>query len=279
MTLTLIIWAALAGFLGALVGLGGGIILTPVLTIIFGIDIKYAIGASIIAVIATSSGSTTQFVKDKIANLRVGIFLEMFTSFGAVIGALMMGILPANILYIFFSLVLLNSFFGMLKKSGLIRQKKRKKIIENDTLAKKYKLDGSYFDKAEGVEKKYKVEKTKQGALVMLGAGFASGMLGIGSGAFKVVALDNYMKLPIKVSTATSNFMMGVTASASSLIYFFNGMINANIASQVAIGVLIGSKIGAICVQKIKGRYIRLIFLPILLFTIINMFLKGVGIL
>ena len=272
--------AVLAGFLGSLVGLGGGIIITPALTILFGIDIKYAIGASIIAVIATSSGSAIAFVKDHVSNMRVGMLLEVFTTAGGVVGALMAGIFSSKLLYIFFSLILLNSFYGMLKKTGLITKvKKEEEKVENDKYADRYKLNSTYYDKATGKTVAYNVTNVPQGSLVMFGAGFASGLLGIGSGAFKVVALDSYMKLPIKVSTATSNFMMGVTATASALIYFFNGTINPVVAAPIAIGTLIGSRTGAKVMQRLDAKYIRYIFLPILLFTIVNMFLKGVGVL
>ena len=272
--------AVLAGFLGSLVGLGGGIIITPALTILFGIDIKYAIGASIVAVIATSSGSAIAFVKDHISNMRIGMLLEVFTTAGGVVGALMTGIFSSKLLYIFFSLILLNSFYGMLKKTGLITKlKKEEEKVVNDKYADRYKLNSTYYDKATGKTIAYNVTNVPQGSLVMFGAGFASGLLGIGSGAFKVVALDSYMKLPIKVSTATSNFMMGVTATASALIYFFNGTINPAIAAPIAIGTLIGSRTGAKVMQRLDAKYIRYIFLPILLFTIVNMFLKGVGVL
>ena len=272
--------AVLAGFLGSLVGLGGGIIITPALTILFGFDIKYAIGASIVAVIATSSGSAIAFVKDHISNMRVGMLLEVFTTAGGVVGALMAGVFSSKLLYIFFSLILLNSFYGMLKKTGLITKvKKEEEKVENDKYAEKYKLNSSYYDKAINKTIDYNVTNVPQGSLVMFGAGFASGLLGIGSGAFKVVALDTYMKLPIKVSTATSNFMMGVTATASALIYFFNGTINPAVAAPIALGTLIGSRTGAKVMQRLDAKYIRYIFLPILLFTIINMFLKGLGVL
>ena len=272
--------AVFAGFLGSLVGLGGGIIITPALTILFGFDIKYAIGASIVAVIATSSGSAIAFVKDHVSNMRVGMLLEVFTTAGGVVGALMAGVFSSKLLYIFFSLILLNSFYGMLKKTGLItKTKKEEEVVENDKYADKYKLNSSYYDKATGETVEYNVTNVPQGSLVMFGAGFASGLLGIGSGAFKVVALDTYMKLPIKVSTATSNFMMGVTATASALIYFFNGTINPAVAAPIAIGTLIGSRTGAKVMQRLDAKYIRYIFLPILLFTIINMLLKGLGVL
>ena len=272
--------AILAGFLGSLVGIGGGMIITPALTILFGIDIKYAIGASIIAVIATSSGSAIAFVRDHVSNMRVGMLLEIFTTAGGIVGALMAGVFSSKLLYIFFSLILLNSFYGMLKKTGLISKKKiKEEVVKNDKYADKYRLNSAYYDKATGQMVEYNVDNVPQGSLVMFGAGFASGLLGIGSGAFKVIALDNYMKLPIKASTATSNFMMGVTATASALIYFFNGTINPMIAAPIAVGTLIGSRTGAKVMQHLESKYIRYIFLPILLFTIVNMFLKGVGVL
>ena len=278
--LQFIVIAILAGFLGSLVGIGGGMIITPALTILFGIDIKYAIGASIVAVIATSSGSAIAFVRDHVSNMRVGMLLEIFTTAGGIVGALMAGIFSSKVLYIFFSLILLNSFFGMLKKTGLITKKKiKEEVVKNDKYADKYQLNSSYYDKAAGKVVEYNVDNVPQGSLVMFGAGFASGLLGIGSGAFKVIALDNYMKLPIKASTATSNFMMGVTATASALIYFFNGTINPMVAAPIAVGTLIGSRKGAKVMQHLEAKYIRYIFLPILLFTIINMFLKGVGVL
>ena len=208
------------------------------------------------------------------------MLLEVFTTAGGVVGALMAGVFSSKLLYIFFSLILLNSFYGMLKKTGLITKvKKEEEIVKNDKYAEKYKLNSSYYDKAIDKTIDYNVTNVPQGSLVMFGAGFASGLLGIGSGAFKVVALDTYMKLPIKVSTATSNFMMGVTATASALIYFFNGTINPAVAAPIAIGTLIGSRTGAKVMQRLDAKYIRYIFLPILLFTIINMFLKGLGVL
>ena len=219
-------------------------------------------------------------MKDHVSNMRVGMLLEVFTTAGGVVGALMAGIFSSKLLYIFFSLILLNSFYGMLKKTGLITKvKKEEEKVENDKYADRYKLNSTYYDKATGKTVAYNVTNVPQGSLVMFGAGFASGLLGIGSGAFKVVALDSYMKLPIKVSTATSNFMMGVTATASALIYFFNGTINPAIAAPIAIGTLIGSRTGAKVMQRLDAKYIRYIFLPILLFTIVNMFLKGVGVL
>lgn len=273
----LIIICMIAGLIGSLVGLGGGLIITPVLTTFFDVDIKYAIGASILAVIATSSGASVSYLKDKITNVKVGLFLEIFTTVGALLGALLAGIFSSQVLYILFSLILINSFYGMLKKAGLIKKTSSESKVEKDVLAQKLGFASSYYDKAEKKNISYDVYNVKKGSAVMFGAGLASGLLGIGSGAFKITALDGYMKLPIKVSTATSNFMMGVTASASALIYFFNGTINPYIAAPVAFGTLFGSIIGSQVMQYLNSKYLRYIMLPILLLTIINMLMKGLG--
>lgn len=273
----LIVICMIAGLIGSLVGLGGGLIITPVLTTFFDVDIKYAIGASILAVIATSSGASVSYLKDKITNVKVGLFLEIFTTVGALLGALLAGIFSSQVLYILFSLILINSFYGMLKKVGLIKKTSSDSKVEKDILAEKLDFPSSYYDKAEKKNIAYNVYNVKQGAAVMFGAGLASGLLGIGSGAFKIMALDGYMKLPIKVSTATSNFMMGVTASASALIYFFYGTINPYIAAPVALGTLFGSIIGSQVMQYLNSKYLRYIMLPILLLTIINMLMKGLG--
>lgn len=156
--------AILAGFLGSLVGIGGGMIITPALTILFGIDIKYAIGASIIAVIATSSGSAIAFVRDHVSNMRVGMLLEIFTTAGGIVGALMAGVFSSKLLYIFFSLILLNSFYGMLKKTGLISKKKiKEEVVKNDKYADKYRLNSAYYDKATGQMVEYNVDNVPQG--------------------------------------------------------------------------------------------------------------------
>lgn len=274
----LIVICAIAGLIGSLVGLGGGLIITPVLTTLFNVDIKYAIGASILAVIATSSGASISYLKDKVTNVKVGLFLEIFTTVGGLLGALLAGIFSSQVLYILFSIILMNSFYGMLKKSGLIKVKKDDEKVENkDRYAEKLSFASSYYDKAEKKTISYEVYNVKQGSAVMFGAGLASGLLGIGSGAFKIMALDGYMKLPIKVSTATSNFMMGVTASASALVYYFNGTINPYIAAPVALGTLVGAMIGSRIMQRINSKYLRYIMLPILFLTIVNMIMKGLG--
>lgn len=263
----------IAGILGAILGLGGGIIVTPALTILFNIDIKYAIGASLISVICTSSGSAIAYLKDKITNVRIGMFLEVATTIGAITGAFLGGLFNSSILFLIFGVFLLYSAINMLKKHNTeIPQN-----ITTDPLAEKLNLNGSYYDKALNKNINYSVDGVKGAFGVMYGAGIASGLLGIGSGSFKVMAMDTFMKLPLKVSSATSNFMMGVTAAASAGIYFSKGHIDPKIAAPVALGVLIGSTIGTRIMQKLKSKTIRKIFIPILCYISIQMILKGLG--
>lgn len=266
----------LAGILGAILGLGGGIIVTPFLTLALGIDIKYAIGASVISVIATSSGASIAYLKDDLLNLRVAMFLEIATTLGAIVGALLTGLFAPNILYMFFGSLLVFSAYNMVKK--LIGRKKE--TIFQDTVSpvvEKLQLNSAYYDKQEKRMISYQLTNLTGGFSMMFGAGIASGLLGIGSGAFKVLAMDTIMKMPLKPSSATSNLMMGVTAAASAMIYLFNGSIQPMIAAPLAIGVLIGSTIGTRIMQYLKTRTIRIIFVPILLYLGIQMIIKGFG--
>lgn len=266
--------ALIAGIFGAVMGLGGGMIVTPALTMLFGVDIKYAIGASVIAVIATSSGSAAAYTRDKITNIRAGMFLETATTTGAVAGALLVGMISPEVLHIIFGILLLYSAIMMIKKKNV----EIPKNIEMSKTAERFKLGGKYYDKALKKEVEYNVDNVYGGLSIMFGAGILSGMLGIGSGAFKVMAMDLFMKLPMKVSSATSNFMMGVTAAASAGIYFFRGNIDPKIAGPVAVGVLIGSTIGARIMQKMKSTTIRKLFIPVLMYIAVTMVLKGLGI-
>lgn len=265
-----------AGTLGAILGIGGGMIITPFITIVMGIDIKYAIGASIIAVIATSSGASVAYLKDDMLNLRVAMFLELATTIGAIIGALMTGIAPAGVLYVVFGGFLVFSCWNMIQK--LFGQKKDTIQQDNDRISQKLKLGGQYYDKIEQKEITYGVKNVPAGFAMMGGAGFASGLLGIGSGVFKVTAMDTIMKMPLKPSSATSNLMMGVTAAASATVYFLNGSIDPAIAAPLALGVLGGATIGARLMVKMKPRMIRIIFIPVLAFMGIQMILKGFGV-
>lgn len=265
-----------AGIMGAILGIGGGMIVTPIVTLAMGLDIKYAIGASIVAVIATSSGSTIAFLKDDVLNLRVAMFLEIATTIGAIIGALLTGAFDPTILYVLFGSLLVFSSWNMYRK--MRAGKEVLKRVHPDKWAKKLNLNSSYYDKNLKKQVDYQVENIPGGFLIMLGAGLASGMLGIGSGAFKVMAMDGAMKMPLKPSSATSNLMMGVTAAASATVYFFNGSIRPDIAVPLALGILVGSTFGSRIMQILPSKAIRIIFIPILLYLGLQMILKGFGV-
>lgn len=265
-----------AGIMGSILGIGGGMIVTPIVTLAMGLDIKYAIGASIIAVIATSSGSTIAFLKDDVLNLRVAMFLEIATTIGAIIGALLTGAFEPMILYILFGSLLVFSSWNMYRKMRSGQEVLQQ--VHADKWAEKFNLNSSYYDKNTKQQVDYQVENVPGGFLIMLGAGLASGMLGIGSGAFKVMAMDGAMKMPLKPSSATSNLMMGVTAAASATVYFFNGSIRPDLAVSLALGILGGSTIGTRIMQILPSKIIRLIFIPILLYLGLQMILKGFGV-
>ncbi len=265
-----------AGIMGSILGIGGGMIVTPIVTLAMGLDIKYAIAASIIAVIATSSGSTIAFLKDDVLNLRVAMFLEIATTIGAIIGALLTGAFEPMILYILFGSLLVFSSWNMYRKMRSGQEVLQQ--VHADKWAEKFNLNSSYYDKNTKQQVDYQVENVPGGFLIMLGAGLASGMLGIGSGAFKVMAMDGAMKMPLKPSSATSNLMMGVTAAASATVYFFNGSIRPDLAVPLALGILGGSTIGTRIMQILPSKLIRLIFIPILLYLGLQMILKGFGV-
>jgi len=266
----------LAGVFGAILGIGGGMIITPILTLGLGLDIKYAIGASIIAVIATSSGATIAYLKDDMLNLRVAMFLEIATTVGAVIGAILTGIVHPTFLYFLFGALLVFTTYNMIRK--LMAKNETTSAVTADKLATKLNLNGTYYDKALKEQVDYQVQNVPGGFSMMFGAGLASGLLGIGSGAFKVLAMDSIMHMPLKPSSATSNLMMGVTAAASAMVYFFNGSIKAGIAAPLAIGILIGALIGTRIMQHLKPRLIRMIFVPVMLYLGIQMIMKGFGV-
>jgi uncharacterized membrane protein YfcA len=270
--LIILLIAVAAGFLGALLGLGGGIIVTPALTLLFGIDIKYAIGASIISVIATSSGSAIAYLKDRLTNVRVGMFLEIGTTLGAITGAFLSAVINPKYLYIIFGLLMLYSGVMMLTK---LRGKPKKDVTQN-AMAEKLRLNGEYFDKNTGETIPYRVTGVFGGLGMMYAAGTLSGLLGIGSGALKVMGMDLIMNLPLKVSSATSNFMIGVTAAASAGVYFLRGNMDPAIAAPVALGVLLGATLGTRVMQRASSKLLRLVFVPVLAFVSIQMIVKGV---
>lgn len=260
--------SALAGFLGSILGLGGGIIIVPALTLLFSIDIRYAIAASLISIVATSSGAAASYLKDHLTNLRLAVFLEVGTVVGAVFGFLLASYIDSKMLYIIFALFL---FF-----SALMMFRKRAEHISftNHPWAEKLSLDSAYpNEKGELVS--YKVANVPFALVVMFAAGILSALLGIGSGIFKVLAMDGAMKLPIKVSSATSNFMIGVTAAGSALAYFLRGDVKAEIAAPVALGIILGSYAGAKAMPKIPALRIRQIFVCVLAIVSIQMLLKG----
>lgn len=270
-TLLAFVISAAAGVLGSLLGLGGGIIVIPVLTLLFKIDIRYAIGASIVSVIATSSGAAAAYVRERMTNLRVAMVLEVATVSGALSGAFLAGKIKGRWLYIIFGLVMGYSAVMMFRKRNQIAAEEFVPAPWADYL----RLHGSYYDEALKREIDYRVARTRVGLALMYGAGVVSGLLGIGSGALKVPAMDLAMRLPIKVSTATSNFMIGVTAAASAGVYFMRGDIDPFVAAPVAAGVVVGATIGSRLLSVLQSRLIRIVFVTVLLWVSLQMLIKG----
>jgi uncharacterized membrane protein YfcA len=253
LTALIFVGSVLAGFLGALTGLGGGVVIVPLLTVVFGVEIKYAIGAALVSVIATSSGSAAAYVREGYSNVRVGMFLEIATTIGALTGAAVAVYFRASMIAIIFGVVLLYSAYLS------FRQKEHEtESVEADRIAGWLRTDGSY-PTANGMTS-YHVKNVPGGLGLMYVAGVLSGLLGIGSGAVKVLAMDQVMKLPFKVSTTTSNFMIGVTAAASAGIYLSRGYIDPGLAMPVMLGVLSGSLIGARILAGAKVRVLRVVF-------------------
>lgn len=261
-----------AGFLGSLLGLGGGLIVVPALTILLHVDIRLAIGASIVSVIATSSGAAAAFVRDRLANIRLAMFLELGTATGAVTGAYLAGIVHPRVLFILFGLIIGYSALAMLRG-----RKTEDKEVEVGPWARVLRLRSSYYDDAAGEHVEYQPVRARIGLALMYIAGTVSGLLGIGSGALKVPAMDLAMDLPIKVSTATSNFMIGVTAAASAGVYFSRGQIDPFIAAPVAAGVLGGAYVGAHTLGRIGSRAVRAAFVVVLVVVAAQMLWKGMA--
>ncbi len=259
-----------AGVLGSMLGIGGGILLVPFLTLGMGVELRYAVGASIISVIATSSGAAAAYVRDRLTNLRLAMFLEVATTAGALTGAIVAGHLQSRWLFFIFGGVLAWSALAMLQRmrdgSG--------PELPPDAWADRLRLHGSYTDDA-GELVEYRVTRPWHGLGLMYAAGTVSGLLGIGSGALKVPAMDLAMRVPLKVSTATSNFMIGVTAAASAGVYFARGDIDPFIAGPVCAGVVIGSIVGARYLRKVRSSSLRLMFVVLLLCVSFEMIRKG----
>ncbi|MDG6899568.1 MAG: sulfite exporter TauE/SafE family protein [Nitrososphaerota archaeon] len=262
-----------AGVIGSLAGLGGGVVVIPMLTIGLGVNIHYAIGASIVSVIATSSGAAATYVKDKMTNLRVGMFLELATTTGAIIGALIAAYVSSIALELVFGVILLASLIPLVRKIG----EDIPVTPELVGLSKKLKLTGSYVE-TDGSTVNYNATRPAEGLAGMVVAGLISGLLGIGSGTFKVLSMDLAMKLPMKVSTTTSNFMIGVTAAASAGIYFVRGDVDPVIVAPVALGILIGASLGAKALPRAKNPTVRKIFAIVLAIAGAEMVLRALGI-
>jgi uncharacterized membrane protein YfcA len=258
----------LAGLLGSLTGLGGGVVIVPMLTLLFGIDFHYAVGASLVSVIATSSAAAAAYVREGFTNIRIGMFLEVATTIGAVSGAALAGLLPTSLLAVVLGMVLLYSAF-------LASQRSEEHLVATpDPLAGRLRLDGSY-PSLRG-EREYHVQHVRLGFGLMLGAGALSGLLGIGSGALKVLAMDHVMCLPFKVSTTTSNFMIGVTAAASAGIYLARGYVDPGIAMPVVLGVLVGSTIGTRVLARTASAPLRALFAVVIGLLAVEMIVNGI---
>jgi len=265
--------SAFAGFVGALVGLGGGVFIVPILTLVFHVPFTAAIGASIVSVIATSSGAAAAYVKDRLTNLRVGMFLEVATTMGAICGALLSTLLDPTILFIVFGVVLLISALPLVMRLG----EELPSGVANHKWAEKLHLPGTYPDRRTRQDVSYHVAHIRWGFSMMYVAGLISGLLGIGSGTFKVLAMDTAMRLPMKVSTTTSNFMIGVTAAASAGIFFQRGDIDPAIAAPVALGVLLGATLGAKTITRVSNVWLKKLFVPVILLVALNMLARGLG--
>ena len=258
-----------AGLLGALTGLGGGIVVVPMLTLLFHVDLRYAIGASLVSVIATSSGAAAAYVREGYTNVRIGILLEVGTTIGALIGAALSGIIPTSALAVLFGIVLLYSAYRTFQG-----QSEHATTAPPHPWAVRLRLNGDY-PTPEG-KRSYTVQRVPSGLTIMFLAGVLSALLGIGSGVVKVLAMDRAMQLPFKVSTTTSNFMIGVTAAASAGVYLHRGWIDPAIAFPVMLGVLAGALLGARILGGARTKSLRLLFTVVVVVLASQMLYKGI---
>jgi uncharacterized membrane protein YfcA len=258
-----------AGLLGALTGLGGGIVVVPMLTLVFHVDFRYAVGASIVSVIATSSGAAAAYVREGYTNVRVGMLLEVATTIGALSGAALALVIRPSFLYILFGGVLAFTAYRSLKPVA-----EHQLLTEPDRWAARFRLDSTYPTNA-GLQP-YSVQNVPAGFAIMLVAGTLSALLGIGSGIVKVLAMDQMMRLPFKVSTTTSNFMIGVTAAAGAGVYLHQGYIEPSIAFPVMLGVLAGALLGARMLTRVQARGLRQLFTVVVVVMAVEMLYKGV---
>jgi uncharacterized protein len=260
-----------ASALGGMLGMASGIFIVPILTMFGRVDIRTAIGASIVSVIACSCGSAAPFLKGRLTNIRLAIVLETATTLGALTGVLLAGLIPVPYLFFLFAVILLLSAQQMLARRG------DPAIVSTGPSAAGW-LDSSYPDRALGHDVAYRVQRVPMGMSLMYGAGLVSALLGIGSGVLKIPAMDTALRLPIKVSSATSNFMIGVTAAASAGAYFVRGDIVAPVAGPVALGSVVGAILGARILMAVSNDRIRLMFVAVLVILAVQMLLEAFGI-
>ncbi len=272
-TLSIFLLAILAGILGSMLGLGGGIIIVPALTLLFGVEIHTAVAASVVSVIATSTGSSLRYLREGLTNTRVAMLLQVGTTVGAISGALLAGLLDPRWIYLLFGVLMAYSSYAMFQA----RKTELPKGVTPDAVSRRLQLKGAYYDQALGQVVDYEVTRALPGLSLMYLSGALSALLGIGGGAFKVLAMDQIMHMPIKVSTATSTYMIGVTAAASSIVYLLQGAVAPEIAGPVALGVLVGATIGTRLMVRLRGATLRKLFVPVLLVIAVQMFMKGVG--
>lgn len=274
-TLLVALGSIFAGLLGSLVGVGGGVIVVPMLSLFLGVDIRAAIAASIIAIVATSNGAASGYVRQRLTNLRLAMLLETATAAGALCGAFAAVYVPGRGLHLLFSLVLLWTAWNM------SRPKPQDSAVPaanlpDDPWARKLRLDGAYYDKALQSEVAYRVGRTKLGLAVSYAAGILSGLLGIGGGVLKVPVMHLAMGIPIKACTATSNFMIGVTAAAGAAVYFARGDVLPFVAAPVAVGIILGAKIGSRLLGRLKSDWVRIAFVAVMVLSAAQMAWKGV---
>lgn len=274
-TLWLFVAAFGASALGGVLGMASGIFIVPMLTVLFGVDIHVAIGASIVSVIACSCGSAAPFLKGRLTNIRLAIVLETATTLGALTGVVLIGIVSTSVLYGLFAVILALSAKQMLAR--------RREVVDvgaphEKSWATMLRLHSSFPDQASGREVPYQVGRVPVGMLLMYGAGLISALLGIGSGVLKIPAMDSALRLPIKVSSATSNFMIGVTAAASAGAYFVRKDIDIGIAGPIALGSVVGAIVGARLLMGLPADKLRVFFVVVLALLAVQMLLSALGV-
>lgn len=270
--------ALVAGFAGSMLGVGGGIFLVPFLTLVLGLDVRVAIATSLIGVIATSSGAASVYVRDRLTNLRLGMFLEVATTSGAILGAFVAAVyLGPVVLQVVFGIVAVYAALFMLRTREGARERAAL-APEEPGLAKTLNLSSYYFDPEDRAVYRYRVARPGAGFAVSAVAGALSGLLGVGGGFVKVPAMNVLMRVPMKVAVATSNLMIGVTAAASAFVYYSHGYVQPTLAAVVILGVFLGTLVGTRVLQRLPATWVRAVFAVILVAVGVAMALSGLGV-